>query len=117
LTFEPGIEINNYNVKKYDILVAYKNIEYSIIKQINIINTLDENGVFLKNEKYLLLFKNEIIDNFKKNLDKISNNLEKIKKEYKKISSSKSIKIPVYALNFDLDFHYLHNELNNLLNI
>ena len=26
LTFEPGIDINHYNVKKYNILVGYKNI-------------------------------------------------------------------------------------------
>ena len=117
LTFEPGIEKNHYNVKKYDILVAYKNIEYSIIKQINLVNNLDENNVTFKNEKCLLLFKNEIIDNFKKNLKDINNNLQKLKEEIDIKTSYKCILISSYSLNFNLDFNKLNNELNNLSKI
>tara|TARA_B100000780_G_scaffold116698_1_gene81831 strand:+ start:574 stop:1314 length:741 start_codon:yes stop_codon:yes gene_type:complete len=117
LTFEPGIEKNHYNVKKYDILVAYKNIEYCIIKQINLVNNLDENNVTFKNEKCLLLFKNEIIENFKKNLKDINNNLQKLKEEIDIKTNYKCILISSYSLNFNLDFNKLNNELNNLSKI
>ena len=115
LTFEPGIEKNHYNVKKYDILVAYKNIEYTIIKQINLVNNLDENKLTLTNEKCLFLFKNEIIDNFKKNLENINYNLQKLKEEFNKKFTNKYITISSYSLvNFNLDFDKLNKELNNL---
>ena len=64
LTYEPGIEINHYNVSKYNTLVAYKNIEFCILKQINMIYDLNENSDNInKIQKSLLLFKDEIINN------------------------------------------------------
>ena len=114
LTFEPGIHNDHYNVNKYDILVAFKNIEYTIIKQINLLQNLDENKLNLQNEKCLYLFKDEIISNFKKNLESIKNNLENLKKEFNK-KQSNLITISSYSLNFYLDLDKLKIDFNNLL--
>jgi len=113
LTFEPGINNDHYNVNKYDILVAFKNIEYTIIKQINLLQNLDENKLNLQNEKCLYLFKDEIISNFKKNLESIKNNLQNLKKEFNK-KQSNLITISSYSLNFYLDLDKLKIDFNNL---
>ena len=113
LTFEPGIDEKNYNVKKYDILVGYKNIEYSIIKQLNLINNLDKDIAF-STQQYLLLFKDEIIENFRKNFKEINNNLQKLKEEFEKKAINKNIYISSYALTFELDFNKLSKELINV---
>tara|TARA_B100000927_G_scaffold290509_1_gene289561 strand:+ start:12326 stop:13063 length:738 start_codon:yes stop_codon:yes gene_type:complete len=113
LTFEPGIHNDHYNVNKYDILVAFKNIEYTIIKQINLLQNLDENKLNLQNEKCLYLFKDEIISNFKKNLESIKNNLQNLKKEFNK-KQSNLITISSYSLNFYLDLDKLKIDFNNL---
>tara|TARA_X000000368_G_scaffold398222_1_gene368074 strand:+ start:11361 stop:12092 length:732 start_codon:yes stop_codon:yes gene_type:complete len=116
LTFEPGIYIDHYNVKKYDILVAFKNIEYTIIKQIKLLQTLDETKLNLANEKCLLLFKDEIISNYKKNFETINNNLKNLKEGFER-KQSNLITISSYSLNFYLDFDKLKIDLNNLLKI
>tara|TARA_B110000977_G_C11010831_1_gene467618 strand:+ start:254 stop:1003 length:750 start_codon:yes stop_codon:yes gene_type:complete len=119
LTFEPGIDKNHYNVKKYDTLVGYKNIEYSIIKQIKqlkLLIGLDEKNILLCNDKNkcLLLFKDEIFDNFKKNLEEINNNLEKIENEHNKKTTTAFLNVSCYSLNFILEFNNLKKELENL---
>lgn len=110
LTFEPGIPSNHYNIKKYDLLVGYKNIEYTIIKQIKLINNLDENNINLIFEKCLFLFKDEIIFNFKNNLEKIIENLQNLENEFIE-NGTNNINISSYSLNFQLDFNKLKKEL------
>ena len=113
LTFEPGIEIDHYNVSKYDIMVGYKNIEYTIIKQIKLIHSLGENNINLSNEKCLLLFKDEILYNFKINFDNINDNLENLKINFER-NYNNLLSISCYSLNFNLDFNKLKKELSNL---
>jgi ubiquitin-protein ligase len=116
LTFEPGIQIDHHNVKKYDILVGFKNIEFTIVKQIKLLQNLDENKLNSANEKCLFLFKDIIINNFKKNLQNINNNLQNLKEEFNK-KQSNLITISSYSLNFNLDFDKLTKDLNNLSKI
>lgn len=95
---EPGIDkSNNYNnIINYNILVKYKNIEFSIFKQIDYI---------INNEDIILLkFKQIILDNFEKNIHNIKNIIEN---DFKNINY---IEIPVYQLKFNID-------TKNLLNI
>tara|TARA_B100001778_G_C18521697_1_gene599181 strand:- start:334 stop:1113 length:780 start_codon:yes stop_codon:yes gene_type:complete len=130
LTYEPGIEINHYNVSKYNTLVAYKNIEFCILKQINMIYDLNENNENNENsdninkiQKCLLLFKDEIISNFNNNYKFILDDLDNIKTIfYKKTTTNNIIYISSYALQFKLDFNKLkdnlinlHKNINNLL--
>lgn len=116
LTYEPGINIDHFNVKKYDMLVNYKNIEYTIIKQIKLAYNLDENNLNLLNEKCIFLFKDEIIDNFKKNLENINYNLQNLKEKFEN-KQTNFITISSYSLNFKLDFNNLKKELINLSKI
>ena len=116
LTFEPGIPLDHYNVKKYDILVGFKNIEYAIIKQIKLLKNLDENKLSSVNETCLFLFKDEIISNFKNNIEIINNNLQILKKQFD-TKNSNLITISSYSLSFYLDFEKLNKDLNNLSNI
>jgi ubiquitin-protein ligase len=124
LTFEPGICNSHHNVKKYDILVGYKNIEHCIIKQINTLNDLAKNNTdhdtnnpkLYKTENCLLLFKNEIIDNFKKNFNIINNDLQNLKDRFNKIeiNGNCSIFISSYALQGIIDFDNLEELLMTL---
>ena len=99
---EPGIDNRNHynNIKKYNTLVKYKNIEFSILKQIeNIIN--NEN-------KILLLFKQIILDNFIKNNDAIESIIEN---DFKNINY---IEIPMYQLKFNINAIYLLNNYKKI---
>tara|TARA_B110000008_G_C16848730_1_gene515895 strand:- start:283 stop:1053 length:771 start_codon:yes stop_codon:yes gene_type:complete len=119
LTYEPGIEINHYNVSKYNTLVAYKNIEFCITKQINMIYDLNENSdninIILK---CLSLFKDEIIKNFNENYEIILHDLDNIEsifyKKYNTNNSNNIINVSSYALQFKLDFNKLKDNLNKL---
>ena len=95
---EPGIDkTNNYNnIINYNSLVKYKNIEFSILKQIEYI--IDNNNIIL------LKFKQIILDNFNKNIENIQNIIEN---DFNNISY---IEIPIYQLKFDIN-------IKNLLNI
>lgn len=116
LTFEPGIDKLHYNVKKYDTLVNYKNIEFSIIKQIQLLNNLDENNCHSIFQKTLLLFKDEIISNFNINFENININLLNLKKEFQE-KYTNALSLSCYSLNFNLDFDKLKKELTSLSKI
>ena len=73
-------------------------------------------GIDLTNEKCLFLFKDEIISNFKENLENINNNLQNLKKGFDK-KQSNLITISPYSLNFYLDFDKVKSDLNNLSKI
>lgn len=121
LIYEPGISIKHFNVNKYNILVNYKNIEFSIIKQINFIykilkleNNNDNHNVL---NKCLLLFKDEIINNYKENFEKIKNNLENLEKDFlleNKNIINNNIMVSTYHLNYILNFKKIKLDLINL---
>jgi ubiquitin-protein ligase len=124
LTFEPGISVSDHNVKKYDILVGYKNIEHCIIKQIETLNNLaidnidhdTNNPELYKTENCLLLFKNEIIDNFNQNFNIITKDLQNLKDRFNKIkiNSNGFIFISTYCLSCIIDFLNLEKLLMTL---
>jgi ubiquitin-protein ligase len=119
LTYEPGICKPNYNIKRYDILVGYKNIEHCIIKQIVLLNDLVKNDIDLdthntklySKDKCLLLFKNEILDNFNNNFNIINTDLHNLSVMYDKLNLSGVLSVSVYALNSNIDFIKLKNDL------
>tara|TARA_B100001769_G_scaffold221065_1_gene181343 strand:+ start:9459 stop:10214 length:756 start_codon:yes stop_codon:yes gene_type:complete len=119
LTHEPGISIKNINVNKYNILVNYKNIEFSIIKQINFIYEIlkleNNDGIVLNT--CMLLFKDEIINNYKENFEKIKYNLENLEKDFLLVNKNiinNNINISIYQLNYILNFKKLNMDLINL---
>lgn len=62
LLHEPGISINYRDVDKYNEIILFRNIDYCIINTINNI----ENNINDNNNFYIQLFKDNIINEFKK---------------------------------------------------
>lgn len=104
LTNEPGIKMTNLDNDNYNYLLSYKNIEFSIIKQMECIN--DNLNCSLKNFKQ---FQSIINKKFIENQEKILENLNKIKHLDKQ-----TIRVNVYNLNQFIDINKLINKLNKL---
>ena len=70
---EPGIKICDENVKKYDLIIGYKNIEFSIITQYTRLYNLDKLNYHSTTDydNVMYLFKEKIYENIKINYDKI----------------------------------------------
>ena len=108
---EPGININNKNIIPYNLLISYKTIEFSIIQQINLILSNTNNH----NEKYietLVLFKDIIFKNFKKNMQFILEDIKKLEKELKFYNNI--IIVEIYNLNYILNIDTLKINLNKI---
>ena len=106
---EPGINTNNTNIIPYNLLVNYKTLEFSIIKQINFIL---ENNTSNNYNNILLLFKDKIFQNFKNNINNIINNIDDLEKKF--ISYNNIIFIEIYNLNYNLNINILRNNLNKI---
>jgi len=112
---EPGINSNNYNIRPYNLLINYKIIEFSIINQINIIlNNNKSNNICNINHYYniLLLFKDEILENFKNNINNIITNINNLENDL--IYYNNIIYIQIYNLNYNLNINILRNNLNKI---
>jgi ubiquitin-protein ligase len=119
---EPGIKENNNNIYNYNLLLNYKNIEFSIIKQYNYL----KNKSLINNSKSLSrkynnievnyfdtinLFEKEIINNIINNYNSIKNNLENL---YLKMENIKEIYISVYNINEKIDMEKLKKKFSLL---
>ncbi len=114
---EPGINIINYknSIDKYNLLVSYKNIEYSIIKQLKILCNLTnkDNNKDITN---YLCFKKILIDIFKNNKNNILNNLNLIENDINKLCKNNYIYINTYNLECFLNINKLKFDINDLYN-
>lgn len=123
---EPGIKENNYNIYNYNLLLSYKNIEFTILKQIdylkdfsnnNFNNTTlikkhnNNNNIEINYFNTIKLFEDIIINNIKKNYDYIKNNLENL---YCKMENIKQIYIGVYNIQEKVDIKNLKNNFSLL---
>ena len=104
LTNEPGIKMTNLDNDNYNNLLIYKNIEFSIIKQIQYLN--DDLNTSLKDFKQ---FRSIINEKFIENREKIVENLNKIK-----YLDKQTIRVNVYNLNQFINYNHLLNKLNKL---
>lgn len=102
---EPGItETNNLkNINNYNLIIKYKNIEFTIIKIIEYLFNEENESMF---DNILFKFKDEIIYNFLKNYDKIvfiiNNSFKDIYEVSETIYNTK-IKINKNELNINLN--------------
>lgn len=112
---EPGIIEPNNNINKYNLLVSYKNIEFSILKQYSIIQKIKNDTSILENAsnlyKILYLFSDLFIELFKNNYEKIINNFNNLNNDLKFINS---LHITTYNLNYKLNTDILLNDLNKI---
>tara|TARA_B100000941_G_C28462534_1_gene531574 strand:+ start:284 stop:1057 length:774 start_codon:yes stop_codon:yes gene_type:complete len=117
---EPGIKNTDENIKKYDLIIGYKNIEFSIINQYNRVYNLDKynyNSNNSNNYEYnniMYLFKEDIYENIKINYDNILDYINFLKIVYKNDYNSKTIIVTTYSLNCDMNFEKLISDLNDI---
>lgn len=120
---EPGISLQHRNVKTYNDIIKYKNIQYTILEFIKFIiyNKIKQNNLSekintnLNNLEYLNIFDmffNIMIKNFVNNFDKINQYLED------KLFDKKLIDCSTYAISISIsDKNYLQNKLNKYKNL
>ena len=116
---EPGIKENNNNIYNYNLLLSYKNIEFTIIKQFEYLksntksntktNTKSNTKTNTKNDEIyyfdiIKLFENTMDENIKKNYNLIENNLENL---FEKMKNIKQIYIGVYNIHEKVDIENL----------
>ena len=108
LTNEPGIDKKNNlkNVNNYNLIIKYKNIEYIIIEQMNILLYEMNNNI---NYKFLNKFREEIIENFLNNKEKIDEVIENnFQNKLKKINET------IFQLNVRINKKMLLDNLNKI---
>ena len=105
LTNEPGIKITHLDNDNYNNLLTYKNIEFSIIKQIQYFDNDDQNCNLAKFKQFRSILKEKFIEN----QERITENLNKIKHLDKQI-----VRVSTYNLNQFIDRDKLIIELNKL---
>ena len=117
---EPGIKENNNNIYNYNLLLNYKNIDFTILKQLEYLNKnsnntpslikiYNNNNIEINYFDTIKLFENIMIENFNKNYNSIKNNLENL---YLKIKNIKQIYISVYNIEQQIDIEKLKNKFS-----
>ena len=120
---EPGINKTDININIYNLLICYKNIEFTIIKQLQLLNNIDinstdknetKNGRFNNTLLNFIPFKEIMLEKLKINGDKILNKLNDLENIINNSYKNNNIYVSIYNLRFTLDFI---NIKNNILNI
>jgi hypothetical protein len=126
---EPGVSQDNSNIEKYNYLVTYKNVEFSICKIINYIQTYDNNTntnntnntnntkddimimYKFKNIVYETFInnKNSIIDYLNENRIKYAKFIDKNEDQELTIQKKKKFSISTYNLTFYLEYTKLYD--------
>ena len=117
---EPGVKPQHNELNKYNYLVFYKNIEFSIAKIINITNNEENDNKKISANTIQIIRKFNIIVNntFKNNKIHILELINANKIKYCNFIGLKgkdtSFHIVCYNLNYNLDYSKLYNLINNL---
>lgn len=137
---EPGINITNPNLGNYNFLVEYKNYEFAIIKQLELLekykketiennNNNNNNELIKKNEHYNIILNFEDVmkitfnknkEHIKNNINNLQNNLQNnLENNLKNININKEtniIYINVYNLSEKINFKNIKNNFNAIFN-
>ena len=114
---EPGIKEDHNDVHKYNFLVTYKNIEFAIIKVVNIVCFNEVNSLSKPSLAIMHKFKAIIGDTFMANKEKILDFINKNRVTYEDLindattntnsSNLQKLYISVYNLKYDLEYDKL----------
>jgi ubiquitin-protein ligase len=99
---EPGIKENHPEIKKYNEIITYKNLEIALFNMIN------KNSL---KQQYEQLFYKYIIENYYKNKSKILNFIKD------NINIKKNTVVTFYNMSSNIDYKYLFNKFNNFTNL
>lgn len=136
---EPGINIRDLNLERYNFLVEYKNYEFAIIKQLKLLKKFIEtkNNETKNNEsnntarKYndkkfdeyyniILKFQEIMKISFNKNKENIKNSIDSLENKFNNshLSNNKDniININIYNLNEKIDFEKIKHKFISILN-
>ena len=128
LTYEPGITLSHYDVEKYNLLIYYKNIEYSILYIINILDNNSSNNICIDNTSnnicnesnynIIIKFKEEIIEYFLKNKTNIYDKIISLKTDINNYSfiTNNFININTYNLKYNLNVENLLKQFYKIEN-
>ena len=132
---EPGINEDNPNIDKYNLLISYKNIEYSIIRQTELLNlisitsnnnnsnnnnsnnnnsntsTYNDNTYYKNYHNIIYLFQDTIRTTLKNNYENIKKNIEYLEEKLENINE---ISISTYNLRCLLNVHKFKKDFNKL---
>ena len=117
---EPGIKEDHNDVIKYNYLVTYKNIEFAIIKVVNIVCFNEVNTLSKATISVMRKFKTIIIETFVSNKEKILDFINANRITYENLINDTTIDnknsnklqklyISVYNLKYDLEYDKLRN--------
>ena len=117
---EPGIKEDHNDVIKYNYLVTYKNIEFAIIKVVNIVCFNEVNTLSKATISIMRKFKTIIIETFVSNKEKILDFINANRITYENLINETTIDnknsnklqklyISVYNLKYDLEYDKLRN--------
>ena len=117
---EPGIKFPNKNIELYNNFISYKNIEFSILKQIEYLNDIEKytsNQLEVTNKSnehfYIIyLFSDIIKSSFNTNRENISNLIENIYKQYK--SNNTKLYVSTYNLTCFIKLDSLKNNFTKI---
>ena len=102
LLHEPGFTLRHKEVELYNEIILYKNIDFCVI------DILNNNSPIVKSmSHYTDLFKEEIMNEFKKKKDEIFSILEENKNK-----ENKTIKTGIYNLNCVINWNNLWEKFN-----
>ena len=129
---EPGININDPNLEKYNFLVEYKNYQFSIIEQLKYLkkfsnidkedtediehnNNSNSNKVNYSN---IIIKFQEIFKKFlNKNKETITNDILLLENKAKNFTNNENrIYINIYNINDIINFEKIKKDFNNILN-
>lgn len=111
LLHEPGININSIYLKSYNEIITFMNLNFAIINLYK--KTLNNNNNNTQLDEILYYFKDEIINEFKKNYNDIQTNIKNNIKRH--INIEKCFYNVEINYNLKIDYNKLLSEFNKLI--
>ena len=115
---EPGIREGHNDIKKYNYLVTYKNIEFSICKIIEFVCNYESCSKAIKGDIAIMhKFKDIICETFIKNKGNIIEYINSNKIKYKDLINVENVanKYNVYVSVYDLNYYLNYDNLEKLV--
>ena len=109
LILEPGVRMYHPDVEKYNRIIEYKNIDFAVCEIVTMVND-EQNVEKIYNLQYCIsLFRNEILETFKRNIDSIIDYIEE-----NKYRNKNKVITSMYNIHVLLEYNNLYNKMTML---